>query len=312
MVHGPLAFPIADTPCGKTFIAGAFYGQGRVIVVTHEGLLGRDTLSPFLINALNWLDEGRKGVIGIVPNLKGAQDVLSKSGLNCELTNFREDLSVYVCTSYSDAQCEQIQDFVADGSGLLVGGHAWNWANSHPGLNVMTEYPGNRILNKMGLCILGNHFMGGLYKAPELEKSSKAVYHFRDVLQQYGEHVTKGHKLAPHVEGCLKQLGNDCSTYLRMRTHDCASYNSVITLLTDMVKEAGVPQVCTACPVKHPKDHLMLKVVSDLYKVSPDPDALLPHIFKNKPDLPTVSNARIRICADTGRMKSGTCHSFFG
>ncbi|XP_055053707.2 TRPM8 channel-associated factor homolog [Misgurnus anguillicaudatus] len=109
MVHGPFAFPIAVTPAGQTFIAGAYYGQGRVIVVTHEGYLGRESLSTFLINAINWLDEGRKGVIGIIPSLTGAQKILSKSGLNCQLTNFREDLSVHVCTSYSDAECEKIQ-----------------------------------------------------------------------------------------------------------------------------------------------------------------------------------------------------------
>ncbi|KAA0701821.1 TRPM8 channel-associated factor -like protein [Triplophysa tibetana] len=299
MVHGPLAFPIAVTPCGKPFIAGAYYGQGRVIVMTHEGFLGRESLSTFLINAIHWLDEGRKGVIGIPSSLGGAHTVLSKSGLNCQFTNFKEDLSVYVCTSYSDAQCQQIQDFVAEGSGLLIGGHAWHWAHTHPSQNVMTEYPGNHILNQMGLCILGSYVSGGLYKAPELENSSKEVYHFRNILHQFGEHVTKGHNLSPQVEGYLRQLGNDCSSYLKMCAHDCASYNSVITLLTDMVKEAGVPQVCNNCPVQSPRDHLMLKVGSELYKVSPDPDALLPYIIKNRPDMPTLSNAKIPINVDT-------------
>lgn len=42
LVHGPLAFPIGTTEDGRVFLAGTYYGQGRVIVVTHEGLLGRE------------------------------------------------------------------------------------------------------------------------------------------------------------------------------------------------------------------------------------------------------------------------------
>ncbi|XP_055052019.2 TRPM8 channel-associated factor homolog [Misgurnus anguillicaudatus] len=300
MVHGPLAFPIAVAPPGKVFIAGAYYGQGRVIVLTHESYLGRESLSTFLINAINWLDEGRKGIIGIIPKLTGAQKILSKSGLNCQLTNFREDLSVHVCTSYSDAECEKIQEFVAEGSGLLIGGQAWNWAHKNHGRNVTTEYPGNRILNKMGLSILASTVNGGLYKAAEIKEGFKDVYHFRNVLGHFGKHVTKGQKLAPHVEGSLKQLGNDCTKYLRMRTHDCASYNSMVTHFTDMVKEIGVPQVGSTHPIKAPKDYLMLQIATELYKTMSDPDALLPYIIKDIPNLPTVTDARVRISADTG------------
>ncbi|XP_065136239.1 TRPM8 channel-associated factor homolog [Paramisgurnus dabryanus] len=296
MVHGPFAFPIAVTPAGQTFIAGAYYGQGRVIVVTHEIYLSREALSTFLINAINWLNEGRKGIIGIIPKLARAQKLLSKSGLNCQVTNFREDLGVHVCTSYNDAQCEKIQEFVAEGGGLLIGGHAWHWAYSNRGRNVMTEYPGNRILNKMGLSILGDTVKGGLYKAPNINQ----VYHFRNVLGHFGKHLTKGQKLTPHVEGSLKQLGKDCASYLRMRAHDCASYNSMITLLTNVVKEIGVPQVSSKCPVKTPKDYLMLQIGTELYKTVSDPDALLPYIIKERPDLPTVSDARVHISANTG------------
>ncbi len=42
LVHGPLAFPIGTTGDGRAFLAGAYYGQGRVIVISHEGFLGRE------------------------------------------------------------------------------------------------------------------------------------------------------------------------------------------------------------------------------------------------------------------------------
>ncbi|KAK9961902.1 hypothetical protein ABG768_007300 [Culter alburnus] len=299
MVHGPLAFSIAVTPAGKAFIAGAYYGQGRVILVSHESYLSRDSLSTFMINAIKWLDEGRTGVIGILPSLKAAHAVLNKSGLDCQLTDLREDLSVYVCTSYSDAQCAEIQEFVAEGGGLLIGGHAWHWAKTHPGCNVMTEYPGNHILNKMGLSLLGNTLGGGLYKAPEIEHWCREGYHFRRMLQRFAEHVSQGKELTDHEQGCLKQLGCDCANYLHMRSYDSAAYTSVLALLTDIVKKVGVPQVCSNCPVESAKDHLMLHIGTEVYKVSPNPDALLPYIIKDRPDLPTVSNARVRISANT-------------
>ncbi|XP_050957258.1 LOW QUALITY PROTEIN: TRPM8 channel-associated factor homolog [Labeo rohita] len=299
MVHGPLAFPIAVTPAGKTFIAGAYYGQGRVILLSHESYMDRDSLSTFLINAITWLDQDRKGVIGILPSRKGAHRVLSKSGLDCQLTSFRKDLSVYVCTSYSDAQCAEIQEFVAEGGGLMIGGHAWHWAQTHSGRNVMTDYPGNHILNKMGLSLLGNTLIGELCKAPEVGQSYKEGYHFRNMLHRFAEHVYLGKELTNHEQSCLKQLGNDCASYLQMRCHDSTAYTSMVAILSDIVKKLGVPQVSSNSPVESAKDRLMLHIGSEVYKVSPDPDALLPYIIKDRPKLPTVSNARVRISAKT-------------
>lgn len=48
MVHGPLAFPIGTTTDGRPFLAGTYYGQGRVIVVTHEVVLGKEVQFEFI------------------------------------------------------------------------------------------------------------------------------------------------------------------------------------------------------------------------------------------------------------------------
>ena len=165
MAHGLLAFPIATDGSGKVFIAGSYYGKGRVIVTAHEAYLSREELAPFLLNAIRWLDMGRQGEVGILPTLSTAHTLLSKSGLTCTKTYFRDDLSAYVCTSYSDAHAAEIKNFVAEGGGLLIGGQSWNWAYHNKNLNVMTDYPGNRILTKLGLSILGNPASQGKYKA---------------------------------------------------------------------------------------------------------------------------------------------------
>ncbi|XP_023256309.1 TRPM8 channel-associated factor 2 [Seriola lalandi dorsalis] len=297
MVHGPLTFPIGTTKNGQAFLAGAYYGQGRVIVVSHEGLLGRETMAPFWNNAIHWLDEGRQGVVGIAP--ANALKVLSKSGLQCEKTNFREDLSVFVCTAYSAEKVEEIQNFVAEGGGLLIGGHAWYWAQSHAGQNTMTDFAGNKILNKMGMSLLGAPMTGGLFKAPVPSQAVKDTYHFRHLLRRFAGHVNKGEELTEHEQESLKKLGSDCSNYLNLKAHDCPSYTQVMSTLTDVLLRSGMPQVCGSSPVKSPKDHLLLSVGTELYKVCPNPDALLPHLIKDNPLMPVVYNHRIMINVNT-------------
>lgn len=61
----------------------------------------------------------------------------------------------------------------------------------------------------------------------------------------------------------------------------------------------GVFKVCDSCPVNSPKDHLLLSVGSEVYKVCQDPDALLPFLIKNNPLLPVVHDQRVRISAAT-------------
>ncbi|XP_073347236.1 TRPM8 channel-associated factor homolog [Pagrus major] len=300
LVHGPLAFPIGTTKDGQAFLAGAYYGQGRVIVITHEGLFTWETLAPFWINALRWLDEGRQGVVGLAPGFEQAREHFSKSGLKCEATNFREDLSVFVCTAYNDDQAEKIQEFVAEGGGLLIGGHGWHWSQTHPGQNQLTDFAGNKILNKMGLSVLGNIIWGGNYEAPVPSRACKDTYHFRHLLNRFASHVAQGQELTQHEEERLKKLGSDCAEYLHMEAHDCSSYAQVLSTLTDLIKKSDIPQVGTDCPVKTPKDHLLLNVGTEVYKICPDPDALLPYLIKHNPLLPVVYNHKIKINTKTG------------
>ncbi|KAM6959061.1 TRPM8 channel-associated factor homolog [Aplochiton taeniatus] len=296
LVHGPLAFPIGSTPDGHAFLAGAYYGQGRVIAVTHEGYLGKKELAPFWLNAIGWLDEGRNGLIGCVPSLQSA---LSAAGVKCEPTGFRKDLSVYVCTSYCDMLATEIQNFVAEGGGLLIGGHGWWWAQSHPGQNPLTDYPGNHILNKMGLSVLGSTLNAGLYPAPSVVQTNHQGYHFRRLLRRFTAHVAQGEELTEHEHSCLQKLGGDCANYLNMKATDCSSYRQLVATLTNVLKKSGMPQVCSQNPVTKPMDHLLLNIGSMVYKVCPDPDALLPYLIKDNPMMAVVYNHRVSLNVKT-------------
>ncbi|XP_034459759.1 TRPM8 channel-associated factor homolog [Hippoglossus hippoglossus] len=301
LVHGPLAFPIGTTEHGDAFLAGAYYGQGRVIVISHEGILSREPMTQFWSNAIHWLDEGRNGVIGVSHNQ--ALGILSKSGLKCEKTNFRKDLSVFVCTAYSGDHMEDIQNFVAEGGGLLIGGHAWYWAQTHCGQNPLTDFVGNKILTKMGLSLLGAIIRGGVYKAPVPSQAIKDTYHFRHLLHRFAGHVNKGEQLMKHEEECLKKLSMDCLTYLNMKAYDSYSYAQVLSTLTDIILRSGMPQVCDGFPVKSPKDHLLLSVGAEVYKICLDPDALLPYLIKDNPVMPVIYNHRIKLNVNTAELE---------
>ncbi|XP_061795913.1 TRPM8 channel-associated factor homolog isoform X2 [Nerophis lumbriciformis] len=297
LVHGQLAFPVAMADDGRTFLAASYYGLGRVIVVSHQGYLQREAFAPFWNNAIHWLTNDRHGTIGIEK-----QDVFKhfkKSGFKCEKTDFRKDLSVFVGSVNNDKHAEEIHDFVAEGGGLLIGGHAWYWAQKHKDQNEFTEFPGNKILNTMGLSLLSATIKGGVFKAPVPSKTVKDTYHFRHLLQRFAAHVTQGENLTQHEEQCLKRLGNDCATFLKMNAHHCCPYNQVLSTLTNVLKRSGMPQVCDSCPVKSPKDHLLLSVGAEVYKVSPNPDSLMPYLIKQNPQLPVVYDYTIPLNVNT-------------
>lgn len=53
LAHGPLAFPIATTEDGRPFLAGSYYGLGRILVVSHEGCLSNTVQSK--LERMIWL-----------------------------------------------------------------------------------------------------------------------------------------------------------------------------------------------------------------------------------------------------------------
>ncbi|KAF7644139.1 hypothetical protein LDENG_00227010 [Lucifuga dentata] len=303
LVHGALAFPIGTNKDGQAFLAGAYYGQGRVIVVTVGVFLQQQVLVPFLNNAIHWLDDGQQGVAGVEPQLNDTFNLLSKSGLQCQKTKFRKDLSVFVCTAYTDEDEEEIQNFVAEGGSLLITGNAWNWAHTHPGQNGMTDFTGNKILSKMGLGVLNDLLPMGSYKPPLPGQAIKDSYHFRHHLGIFAHHVLLGGSLRKNEEELYNKLSVDCSRFLQMKAYDSAGYMQVMSTLTDIMKRAGMPQASASSPVNSPKDRLLLELGTEVYKVCPDPDAFLPYLIKEKPNMALVRNHMIQIDVNTAEGK---------
>ncbi|XP_043974773.1 TRPM8 channel-associated factor homolog [Gambusia affinis] len=291
LVHGPLAFPIGTTDKGETFLAGTYYGRGRIIVVTHESFLQYEKLASFWKNAFDWLDQGRKGVVGFEPRIKP----LSNLALTCKKTNFSKELSVFVCTAYTDMDAEVIQNFVVEGGGLLIGGHAWYWASTHIGQNPMRDFSGNKILSKMGLSLLTETITADVYKAPDPSQVNKL--HFRHLLHQFACHALEGIKLTKEEEENLKKLGSESASFLKIEAYNNFSYIQILSLLTDILKKGGIQQVSEQNPVKSPKDHALLTLATSVYDASLNQKELLPYIIK---DNYVVKNQQIMITAQTG------------
>ncbi|XP_072508556.1 TRPM8 channel-associated factor 2-like isoform X3 [Notamacropus eugenii] len=244
LLHGALAFPLGLDSSLGCFLAAARYGQGRVVLAAHEGMLCAPKLGPFLCNAIIWLAGARTGTIGINPNLKELCSLLSERGLKCSLeSHLTTGLSVYCCSAYEDKEARKLHEFVAEGGGLLIGGQAWWWASQNPGKTAVADYPGNHILNPFGLSILGCSLKSGQF--PVLVPG-KGNYHFRSALSQFQDEV-KGSKIL--AEDWQSKLRKDCGAFLKIPAEGIPAYASLHRFLRKVLKQTGLPSVSEHHPV---------------------------------------------------------------
>lgn len=272
LVHGALSFPLCLDHSQRCLLAAARYGRGRVVVVTHESQLSSPKLARFLLNAVSWLDAGRKGMVAVDPSLKKLCSLLSQTEVKSQLSQLVGDISVYCCTSYGDRDAERIHAFVAEGGGLLVGGQAWYWASQNCGKAAVAKYPGNRILNRFGLSILGQSGQAAKY-APV---GPGEHYHFRRALLLFSTQLQEHQELTEPLKGWLHPLAQDCAAFLHIPAHDCPAYASLHRILTKVLKRTGIPQVSRHCPVKsNSKEAVLLCMATELSLTMTDSAALV-------------------------------------
>ncbi|KAF7647981.1 hypothetical protein LDENG_00163820 [Lucifuga dentata] len=225
-------------------------------------------------------------------------------GLQCEKTKLRKNLSVFVCRAYNDDDKEEIQNFVAEGGGLLIGGHAWYWADTYPGQSVMIDFSGNKILNKMGMSLLEDKLPVGSYNPPFPGQAVNESYHFRHLLGTIARHVFLGDSLSENEDNLYNKLRVDCINFLCMKAYDSAGYMQVMSTVIDIMKRGGMPQASASLPVNSRKDRLLFQVGAEVYKMCPDPDALLPYLIKDKPcSMAVIRNHMIQIDVNTAGWK---------
>uniref|UniRef100_A0A8C3W1F4 Peptidase M60 domain-containing protein n=1 Tax=Catagonus wagneri TaxID=51154 RepID=A0A8C3W1F4_9CETA len=245
LVHGALAFPLGLDASLGCFLAAARYGRGRVVLAAHEGMLCAPKMGPFLLNAVHWLARGQTGKIGVHTRLKNLCDQLSGCGLEYSLVpHLTTDLRVYCCVAYSDKEAKQLQEFVAEGGGLLIGGQAWWWASQNPGHSPLAGFPGNVILNCFGLSILARTLEPGSFPVPGPEKQS---YHFRKALSEF--QATLNHGGGNLEKSWLAKLAVEGAAFLQIPAEGVPAYASLHRLLRKMLRLSGLPAVSRDKPV---------------------------------------------------------------
>ncbi|XP_068131982.1 TRPM8 channel-associated factor 2 [Hyperolius riggenbachi] len=266
LLHGPLTFPIGMSTGNQCFFGAAYYGKGRVVVGTHEGYLAKPELKTFILNAVSWLDMGRKGKIG--GKMGNVISMLQKEGLSCAVSDLTPGLSVYCCTSYSDAEAAKIHQFVAEGGGLLIAGHAWYWSYSNP--NVLSQYPGNKILNKFGISILSRTVGQGVYKALDPQELDR-TYHFARAVCQLLQNLKTGAELKPPLADWLSMLRQDVSCYMRLPASPLVT--SLQQKLVRLLHGHNMHSVSKQGPVKNcSKEAFMMCLAQDVCCLDIDDD----------------------------------------
>ncbi|XP_072258093.1 TRPM8 channel-associated factor homolog [Pyxicephalus adspersus] len=260
LLHGPLTFPLGVTGNNECFFGAAYYGKGRVVVGTHEGFLSRAELSTFILNAISWLSEGRQGKVGIHKDLGALCPLLEKESIPFTKSSLTPGLSVYCCNLYSDQEKENIQQFVAEGGGLFIGGHSWYWSYSNP--DVLSKFPGNKILNKMGISVLENTLGGGVYDALDY-KSTANTYHFLKAVHQLVKELHSGKELEKPLSLWLWKLRQDISQFLKLPNTPLIL--SLKSELVDIVQTCDIPKISKECPaMKNSKEVFIMCLAHDV------------------------------------------------
>uniref|UniRef100_A0A8C4XWU1 Peptidase M60 domain-containing protein n=1 Tax=Gopherus evgoodei TaxID=1825980 RepID=A0A8C4XWU1_9SAUR len=306
LVHGVLAFPLGLDSSHRCFLAAARYGRGRVVVASHEGQLCAPKLAGFLLNAINWLDAGRQGLVGVAAHLKGLCSLLSQEDWKYQVSALTSNMSVYCCPSHSDQEAEKIQAFVAEGGGLLIGGQAWYWSSQNQGQAAVAGYPGNKILNRFGISILGMNLKADKYPAL-LPGELPHHYHFRQALSLFQRHVgDKEEALRAPLADWLHRLGQDCSAFLRIPAEDCPAYSSLHRILLKVLHRGGIPQVSKKNPIKsNSKEAALLCLATQLSQTMTDCAVLVQKPTDGVCTLPSSSLITLEIDGTNTGERSG-------
>lgn len=189
IVHGENTFPVLVDDQHRVTIAGAYVGQGRVLVVGHEGPLKHRLTSGtgfagLWQNAASWLTgQGAgqtSGVIGLLPGFSGLATDLASSGwttrsitTNTLTTEGLADLDLLVMDAYDalpTASLAAIHTWLENGGALLTGAQAWWWATTNQ--DAARNFPGNALLAPTGITIVETYASDAPYPLPESAASS--------------------------------------------------------------------------------------------------------------------------------------------
>ncbi|XP_075438963.1 TRPM8 channel-associated factor homolog, partial [Ascaphus truei] len=276
LVHGGNAFSLTQGDKLQAPMAAALYGRGRVVVMTHEQMLTVPNLKHFTRNALSWLDAGRKGDIGLTKTLLAFYNLLLSENLDMKfkLTDLTPSLSVFCCDSYHEQDVEKILEFVAEGGGLLVAGQAWYWSSVNQDKEAMADYPGNKMLNRMGISILGSYCsIPDSYNALN-PKEISASYHFRKTFSQLQQHLIKNEAPSETLIPWIHRMMKDFSHFSKISFEHSLPCSAVQETCLQLFSKYTIPEPSKENPIKnYTKEACLVHLRSLLYEKYADSEA---------------------------------------
>jgi hypothetical protein len=173
IVTGPDAVAVVVDDNGQPTVAAAEAGEGRVVVVAHEGVLtsGDPGFARLVQNSGRWLTGVRAPAVAWGPGMQAAAELMTDGELVGEGVDALAGADVFVTTAYeewTDDERAQLSAFVQGGGGLLLAGHAWWWAYSG-GVDAARNFPGNRVIADWGITISARTMAGDVMSLPERE-----------------------------------------------------------------------------------------------------------------------------------------------
>uniref|UniRef100_A0A5F9DLB7 Uncharacterized protein n=1 Tax=Oryctolagus cuniculus TaxID=9986 RepID=A0A5F9DLB7_RABIT len=104
-------------------------------------------MEKFLINAVRWLKGQQKGKVGVSPQVKALGNLLTKHEVAWTSTTLpTRDLSVYCCASLHNMNVRKVEDFVAEGGGILIGSRGSSTCSTGAGFGFIPWEGGSRHL----------------------------------------------------------------------------------------------------------------------------------------------------------------------
>ena len=166
ILFSPTAFPILVTDKGYVAVAGARYGKGKLVVVPHEAVLSHGGL---MQGAIDWCTNQRNTTsIFVDPLTKGWRRGWQYMDVRrtrkdppfpvtfLDRNKLSADIPVYITEGHYEDHADHMMEYVKNGGGLIIGGHAWWWASND--IDVVDrrkcsilEHPGNKIIARAGI-----------------------------------------------------------------------------------------------------------------------------------------------------------------
>lgn len=169
----PLASSRACSPPVQHYAAVSNYQNGKVVVLAHEGIIGDQSIIEkdnlvFIENAINWITPGTNKNISLKQGwINSGNSTIIQSSLSNNGYTFSTISSISTAslantdililgndwngnTNYNAIELNAIDNFVANGGGLLIAGLGW----SYPG--GLAQYPMNSVSQLFGISFTTN------------------------------------------------------------------------------------------------------------------------------------------------------------